>query len=162
MEIITIKPFLQYYEKIRARTVRVIEVIPPDHIDWAPMEGKLSFGDIIRHIAAVERFFYVEVAWKNRSLYQGYGKDLADGYGEVLNFLRTTHLESGRILNIMDAGHLNSKCSIPMGGEITVWKWLRLMVEHEIHHRAHIYSNLGILGIKTPPIFGKTEPELRS
>jgi len=34
MEIKTIQPFLEYYEKIRKRTLRVIACIPPDKIEW--------------------------------------------------------------------------------------------------------------------------------
>ncbi len=42
-----------------------------------------------------------------------------------------------------------------------VWKWLRLMVEHEIHHRGQLYEMLGQMGVETPPLYGLTEPEVR-
>lgn len=41
-----------------------------------------------------------------------------------------------------------------------VWKWLRLMIEHEIHHRGQLYQVLGDMGIETHPLFGLTEPEV--
>lgn len=34
------------------------------------------------------------------------------------------------------------------------------MMEHEIHHRGQLYTYLGILNIKTPPIFGLTSEEV--
>lgn len=49
----------------------------------------------------------------------------------------------------------------PDGSRITVWKWLRLMMEHEIHHRGQIYLYLAMLEIATPPIYGLTSEELR-
>ena len=47
------------------------------------------------------------------------------------------------------------------GAEITAWKWLRLMIEHEIHHRGQLYQMLGELGVEVPPLYGLTEPEVR-
>jgi uncharacterized damage-inducible protein DinB len=46
--------------------------------------------------------------------------------------------------------------------DITVWKWLRSMTEHEIHHRGQIYLYLGILGVPTPPLYGLTSEEVRA
>ena len=56
---------------------------------------------------------------------------------------------------------LAKKCLTP-GGELATWKWLRAMVEHEVHHRGQIYMYLGILGVKTPPLFGLTSEEVRA
>ena len=55
----------------------------------------------------------------------------------------------------------NAACLTPGDAEIRVWKWLRAMIEHEIHHRAQIYVYLGILGVKTPPLFGLTSEQVR-
>ena len=48
----------------------------------------------------------------------------------------------------------------PAGVELTTWKWLRAMLEHEAHHRGQLYLTLGLLGVATPPIYGLSEPEL--
>ena len=37
---------------------------------------------------------------------------------------------------------------------------LRLAVEHEIHHRGEIYVYLGMLGVKTPPLYGMTSEQV--
>jgi uncharacterized damage-inducible protein DinB len=50
----------------------------------------------------------------------------------------------------------------PAGTPITVWKWLRAMVEHEAHHRGQIYLMLGMLGVETPPLYGLTSEEVRA
>ena len=46
------------------------------------------------------------------------------------------------------------------GVPITKWKWLRAMVEHEIHHRGQLYLYLGLLGVTTPPLYGLTSEEV--
>ncbi|HEX2645309.1 MAG TPA: DinB family protein, partial [Thermoanaerobaculia bacterium] len=46
---------------------------------------------------------------------------------------------------------LEKKCITPTGAPLTVWKWLRAMVEHEVHHRGQIYLYLAMLEVPTPP-----------
>jgi len=41
-----------------------------------------------------------------------------------------------------------------------VWKWLRSMVEHEIHHRGQIYIYLSLLETPAPPIYGLTSEQV--
>jgi len=42
----------------------------------------------------------------------------------------------------------------PVGAEITAWKLLRAMCEHEAHHRGQLSLYLRMLGAEPPPIFG--------
>jgi len=79
MEINTVGPFLEYYEKIRQRTLKVIVRIPPDKIDWTYKEGKFTFADLIRHLASIERYMYAENAQLKPSRYPGHGSELSDG-----------------------------------------------------------------------------------
>jgi len=156
-----------YWEKVRQRTLKVIACIPKEKFDWRYAEGKFSFADIIRHLAAIERYMYAENAQLKPSRYPGhgpelvYGTHLADGPQNVLAFLNQMHQESVAIFSRLSTEDLQKKCVTPGGTPITVWKWLRAMVEHEVHHRAQIYTYLGMLGIPTPPIYGLTSEEVR-
>ncbi|HVF92359.1 MAG TPA: DinB family protein [Blastocatellia bacterium] len=162
MEIQTIGPFLDYFERVRGRTLKVIMRIPPERIDWSYREGKFSFADLIRHLAAIERYMYAENAQLKPSLYPGHGKELADGYRSVLDFMDRMHAESMEIFGRLSDEDLKKKCVTPEGAPITVWKWLRAMVEHEAHHRGQIYLYLSLLEVPTPPIYGLTSEEVRS
>jgi uncharacterized damage-inducible protein DinB len=161
METKNIREFLDYYEKVRQRTLKVIACIPAEQYDWSYREGKFSFSDIIRHIAAIERYMYAENAQRKPSRYPGHGRELADGPENVLEFFNRMHGESMQIFNRLSDEDLQQKCVTPGGTPITTWKWLRAMVEHEIHHRAQIYTYLGMLDIATPPIYGLTSEEVR-
>ena len=55
---------------------------------------------------------------------------------------------------------LHKRCFTPGGTPISVWKWLRAMVEHEAHHRGQIYLYLSMLDIPTPPLYGLTSEEV--
>jgi len=162
MEITNTREFVDYYEKVRQRTLKVIACIPKEKFDWSYREGKFSFADIIRHLATIERYMYGENAQLKPSRYPGHGKELADGPEHVLEFFNQMHRESMEIFSRLTAEDLQKKCVTPGGAPIAVWKWLRAMVEHEVHHRAQIYVYLGMLEIPTPPIYGLTSEEVRA
>lgn len=160
MEIQSITPFLEYFERVRERTLRVIACIPAEHIEWTYREGKFTFGDLIRHLATIERYMYAENAQFKLSSYPGHGRELADGYDNSLQLLHVLHSESVAIFRTVSNDDLRKKCTTPGGIEITLAKWLRAMVEHEVHHRGQIYLYLSLLGIATPPLYGLTEEEV--
>ena len=60
MEISSVSDFLEYYEKVRARTARVVERIPADRIEWTYREGRWTLGDLLRHLGALERYMWAE------------------------------------------------------------------------------------------------------
>ena len=148
--------FTEYYGKVRQRTLRLVEAIPEDRYDWTPIEGKFTFADFLRHLAAIERFMYAENVQRRPSRYPGCGKELADGPEAVRRFFDDCHRESMAIFAALTPDALQSKCTTPAGTPITTWKWLRLLPEHEIHHRGQMYTYLGFLGIEPPPIYGMT------
>jgi uncharacterized damage-inducible protein DinB len=160
MEISTIESFLDYYEKVRGRTRRVIKCIPPEKIEWTYREGKFTLGDMVRHIAATERYMFTENAMGRPSLYPGHDPNLADGYQEVLDYFDRMHHESVKLLGTLTSDDLRKKCLTPGDAPVTVWKWLRAMVEHENHHRGQIYLYLAMLDVPTPPIYGLTSEEV--
>ena len=168
--------FLVYFEKIRARTERVAALIPEDRIEWTPRGGKspsssdpsaaaeragFTLGDTVRHIAAIERWMFAENAARRPSRYQGCGRELADGRDAVLAYLREMHRQSVAIFSELSASDFEARCETPGGVSIRVGKWLRSMIEHEIHHRGQIYLMLGMLGVETPPLYGLTSEEVR-
>jgi uncharacterized damage-inducible protein DinB len=162
MEVSSVSSFLDYYGKIRERTLRVVRCIPPDKFDWTYQEGKFSFADLVRHIAAIERYLYAETVQMKPSCYPGHGKELADGPENVLAFMTRLHGESMEIFGHLSDEDLQKRCITPAGSAIGIGKWLRALVEHEIHHRGQIYVYLAMLGIRTPPIYGMTSEEVRA
>ncbi|MFB3814130.1 MAG: DinB family protein [Terriglobales bacterium] len=161
MEISTIGPFLDYFEKVRARTMRVVRLIPRDKLEWRPAEGKFALGDLARHIAVAERYVFAECVGGGRQKYAGCGRELADGYDNVLAFMERMHAESLAIFSRLSDADLQKKCESAGGAPMTTWKWLRSMVEHEIHHRGELYAYLGILGVTVPPLYGLTSEQLK-
>ena len=160
MEITSVQTFLDYYEKIRQRTLRVINCIPPDKIEWTYKEGKFTFGDLIRHLAAIERYMFAENFQFKPSRYPGHSSELAEGHENILDFMNRMHAETMEIIAKIRDEDLQKKCTTPNGTPITLWKWMRAMIEHEIHHRGQIYLYLSMLNVETPPLYGLTSEEV--
>ncbi len=160
MDVTSVSSFIDYYEKVRGRTLRVIEAIPPAQLEWTPRAGKWTLGDLVRHIAAIERWMYGETLQNLPSRYAGCGRDLADGYDGVRTYFDTMHADTLDILSGFTDDDLRQKCTTPAGSPIGRGKWMRAMLEHEIHHRGQLYAYLGILDVRTPALYGLTSEEV--
>ncbi|TRX59365.1 DinB family protein [Fulvivirga sp. M361] len=160
MEITNVDNFLRYYEKVKKRTQRLFHCIPEDKIEWTYQEGKFTMGDVIRHLANLERYMFAENVQFKESKYAGCGIEYANGLENVLKYYNKKYQESIHIFSQLSDTDLLKKCQTPGGIEISVWKWLRAMVEHEIHHRGQLYLYLAMMGIKTPPMYGLTSEEV--
>jgi uncharacterized damage-inducible protein DinB len=161
VEVTAVGPFLDYWEKVRGRTRRVVDLIPAERLEWTWQEGKFTLGDFVRHLAGIERYMYAENARRRPSTYPGHGRELADGLEAVRAYFERCHAESVEIFRSLSDADLREKCVTPGGAALAVGKWLRLMIEHEIHHRGQLYMALGILGVRTPPLYGLTSEEVR-
>jgi uncharacterized damage-inducible protein DinB len=162
VEIRSVSQFLDYWTGVRARTRRVVECIPPARLEWAPRAGGFTFGDLVRHLATIERYMYAETVAGRPSRYPGCGRELADGSPAVLAYFDRLDAEATAIIGALADADLARRCLTPAGVEITTWKWLRAMVEHEAHHRGQIYLMLGLLDVPTPPLYGLTSEEVRA
>jgi uncharacterized damage-inducible protein DinB len=161
MEIHHSDELVRYYAILRKRTQNVVGVIPREKIDWRYAEGKFSFADLLRHLASIERYMYAENARLQPSRYPGHGPDLADGFDAVLAYFNRCHDEAMQMFSSLSDEDLQQECVTPAGTKLRVWKWLRTLTEHEIHHRGQIYVYLGMLGLETPPLYGLTSEDVR-
>lgn len=157
MEIQDLGIFLDYFGKVHQRTMRVVRCIPPDKVDWSFRQGKFTLGDLARHIAAANRYLFAETLQGKPSRYAGCGRELAASHCEIVSLMKTLHKESLEIIAGLD---LNARCTTPDGASMTTWKWLRAMVEHEIHHRGQIYIYLALIEVPTPPLYGLTSEQV--
>jgi len=153
---------LEYFGKVHQRTLRVARTIPPDQLEFQPRPGAFSPGDLVRHIAVTNRYTFAENILGKPSLYKTHGPELAAGLGEVLAFADRMHTEAMQLFSSLADDEWNAKVQTADAASITRWKLLRLMIEHEIHHRGELYACLGMLGVSVPPLYGLTSEELRS
>jgi uncharacterized damage-inducible protein DinB len=161
--VITVRDgFLDYLARVHERTRRVVLLIPPADVEWAPKPGWFTLGGLVRHLAGIERWMYAENALGRPSRYPGHGPELAGGLDAVVAYYDRLHAEARSIFEGLDAAAMERKVTTPAGTPITLWKWLRAMVEHEAHHRGQLYLMLALRGVSTPPLYGLTSEEVRA
>lgn len=160
MEIQNIDEFLRYLERVRQRTESVVLCIPEASLEWSPGKEAFTPGDLVRHIAGTERWMWAENVMGRPSRYPGHGPELAAGLDAVVEYMHGLHAEAVEIFRTLTLEQLQAKCPTVGGVELRTWKWLRAMVEHEIHHRGQLHTTLRLAGVETPSLYGLTEPQV--
>src|SRR5687768_13687981 len=113
MQITHVGPFVEYLDRMHARSRRIVELIPPEDLDWAPAPGMFSFADLVRHLAGIERYMYAETVHGLPSRYPGHGRELADGGVAVLAYYDKLHVEAREKFAQLSDAQLAAKCSTP-------------------------------------------------
>ena len=162
MEITRVAPFLEYLDRVHERTRRIVQLIGDADLEWEAAPGRMTPGDLVRHLAGIERYMYAENVLGRPTRYPGHSRSIADGRSATLDYYDRLHREARDLFSSLTDARLSEKCLTPAGSPITVGKWLRAMIEHESHHRGQLYFILGLRGVPTPPIYGLTSEEVRS
>lgn len=162
MEVVRVAPFLDYLDRVHERTRRVVALVQDDDLEWSAAPGRMTPGDMIRHLAGIERYMYAETVHGRPSRFAGHRRELADGLAATVAYYDRLHAESRALFAELTDARLTEKCRTPADTPITIGKWLRAMLEHEAHHRGQLYFVLGMRGRATPPIYGLTAEDVES
>lgn len=162
MPAVTAERLVSRYASVCRRTRAVAACIPEGDLEREPQPGRFTPGDIVRHIAAAERWMWGENVRCRPSRYPGHGVELASGKAAVLEYLQRMQDETSEIISQLTDDDLATKCMTVGGAELRVERWIELMFEHQIHHRGQLYEVLGHFGVETPPLYGLREPEVRA
>jgi uncharacterized damage-inducible protein DinB len=88
--------------------------------------------------------------WK----YAGHGGDQKT-LDELLAHLDQTHRDPMDALRTLPDSELDQRRPALEGNaQVSAWRWLMAMCEHEIHHRSQLAMYLFLLGITPPHIYG--------
>lgn len=157
MEINDISIFLDYFNKIHKRSLAVMKTIPTESYNKKLSPTSLSLAELIIHIANINLEMYGQTLRGNISKYSGFS---SENISDPIQHYIKSYDEIVSIISSFDNNDLQKKINTPANLPITCWKWMRAMIEHEIHHRGQIYSTLNYLNIKTPPLYGLTSEEV--
>lgn len=144
---------VSHFAGVRKRTMMYLQAVPEELVDWRPGEDKFSIGDLIRHLGSTELMFLHAMThqeWK----YEGHGPEKGRTLPEAIAYLQACHKTAQEGLNQLEPESLTGKVKNMMGYEVSVWRLLMAMAEHEIHHRGQLSAYLQANGIQPPQIFG--------
>jgi uncharacterized damage-inducible protein DinB len=146
--------YIEYFNGIRRRTLTFAHAIPADRVNWSPQGNEFTFGDILRHLAAVEKITIYAVVNKKWKAYPGHAQDLARELQDIVEYLETTHAEATNMLRTLSDTELQQPRTALAGPPLKAWRLLMSIIEHEIHHRSQLASYLTMLEVTPPQIFG--------
>jgi uncharacterized damage-inducible protein DinB len=138
---------------VRKRTMKYVNVLPEAMMDWRPAPNKFSIGDIIRHLGSAERMF-LHAIQNNEWRYPGHQVEKGRTLEEATNYLNFCHLTTIEGLRQLTVEQLSRKVKNALGYEVSAWRYITAMAEHEIHHRGQLSAYMQMNGIDPPQIFG--------
>ncbi len=144
--------FSDYFARVYARTLEVAQAVPPEQIDWRPLPGELTCGELIRHIASTE-LMNVRAVATGEMRYPGHDASLGPTHAAAIAYLQGCHATAQALLRSMDSRRLRQN-SPGQWQDLPGWRRLLGMIEHEIHHRSQLCGYLTLLGCTPPPLFG--------
>lgn len=137
-----------------ATTVRVIEAVPADRLDYAPDAKSKKALDLIRHIAIIDPWFVDCIA---DGAFGASGKESESGIntpgdgaarykaGLTAALARVRALPDEKLAAEVD---FFGVMKVPAAG------LLALMIKHSVHHRGQLSAYLRAMGGKVPGIYG--------
>ena len=60
MEVTRVVPFLEYLDRVHERTLRIVDRVRDEDLEWQAAPGRMTPGELIRHLAGIERYMYAE------------------------------------------------------------------------------------------------------
>src|SRR5215471_1659453 len=118
MEVTRVASFLEYLDRVHERTRRVVRLVGAGDLEWQAGPDRFTPGDLIRHLAGIERFMWAENVHGRPSKYPGHSRELADGLTATLAYYDELHAESRALFAQLSDARLSEKCETPAGTPI--------------------------------------------
>lgn len=148
-----IKEFVGYLDGIHKRTMQYVKVIPNELLDWKPSDNKFSTGDLLRHIGSA-RLMFVGVLEHGTWIYPGHDTSKGSSIEEISYYLEDCQKKLTSSLLMVGNTVLNKKILTLHGHEVSAWRILMGISEHEIHHRGQLSTYFQMNNFDPPQIFG--------
>ena len=155
----TVDDFLRYFRSVHKRAVRDVAALPPAADGWKPAggEGEIawSINTLIGHMAGSRLYFasaFRGEGWINPEPPDVSSPDkwvpaLEQSYDEFVAQVGDTPPDwMSRKVDMIDTP----------GGQLSGWRVLLMMMEHDIHHRSQIDTYAGINGWPVPDIYARS------
>jgi uncharacterized damage-inducible protein DinB len=157
--------FIEMMQKTQAPLMNMVEMIPDDKLDWAPSEGFMTVGQVLKHLT--ENWCVVKMMVTNEWRFSN-----MEEMGEALKLENMPTCTKAEALSAMEQDlnsamdHIkyeiseedffNKEISAPWGFKGQIWKAVLLAKEHQVNHKMqlHIYMKQFGLPVNTETLYG--------
>lgn len=156
--ITSIADFLRYFEAVNRRAMRDVGALPEAADGWTPPAGAgehaWSINTLVGHMAGSRLYF--------ASAYRGEGwispqpPDVSSRDAWLPALQGSFDTLRARLEGTPDSWLRRKVAMIDSGGELSGWRLLLMMMEHDIHHRSQIDTYAGLNGWDVPQIYGRS------
>jgi uncharacterized damage-inducible protein DinB len=148
-----VEEFVKFLDGLRKRTMQYVKVVPNSILEWKPAEDKFSTGDLLRHLGSSQLMF-LNVFEHGKWIYPGHESSKGENIEEIVHYLEVCHARLTEGLLTLGNDLLAKKVPTLHGHEVSSWRIMMALAEHEMHHRGQLSTYLQMNGIEPPQIFG--------
>lgn len=152
-----VEDFLNEWAKASEGTLKVLEALTDDKLDQAIVEGHSTLGWLGWHLATSVPFFAREVGLTvtldgDRNIVPEKATTIVEGYKNVseqlLKEVKEKLTDETIVESVESFGQLTPRGAI-----------LRILIDHQTHHRGQMTVLLRQAGLKVPGVMGPTKED---
>jgi uncharacterized damage-inducible protein DinB len=146
-------------------TVRILQRVPMDRVDWRPHAKSMSLGQLAWHIATLPRSGVIGLREKKREVTGGGVRPGPAGKDDLaVTFQQSLEALKAELSATSDQTLMKERFSFVRNGEPIVSFPLlgmirTVIINHSIHHRGQLTVYLRLLELSVPAMYGNTADE---
>ena len=150
-------------EREAKSTVRILERVPADRLEWQPHQKSMSVGQLAWHIATLPHSGVMGLKEKKREV--GLARPAARTGDDLVGTFRTSVAElKAALLETSDETLLKDRFAFVKNGEpVASFPLIGLIqtviLNHSIHHRGQLTVYLRLMDIPVPAMYGTSADE---
>jgi uncharacterized damage-inducible protein DinB len=145
-----IETFVRNWNYTHKQTARIIKATPQDKMDWRPKEGMFTLRELVSH------FPQAELAFVRTAMDGSYSKvelDLSDRTPEEIgSIFDESHTKLAAEVATLTSEQLDQEVEF-VGHKLRCRDLLKVLVEHEIHHRGQLYTYFHLADVEPPKLY---------
>ncbi|MBU0755488.1 MAG: hypothetical protein KJ645_10150 [Planctomycetes bacterium] len=157
--------FIQVIKKTQAPLKKMVEMIPDDKLDWAPGEGFMTMGQVLKHLS--ENWCLIKMMVTNEWPFSDMA-EMADAMklenmpgcnkAEALVAFDKDLKDAVAFIEkeLSEDEFFNKVVEAPWGFKGEIWKALLMAKEHQTNHKMQLHLYLKLLGqpVNTETLYG--------
>jgi uncharacterized damage-inducible protein DinB len=145
-----IEIFVRNWNYTHKQTARIIKAAPQDKMDWRPKEGMFTLRELVSHFAHAELGF---VRTAIDGTYSKVDLDLSNRTPEEIGgIFDENHEKLAAEIATLTSEQLDQEVEFA-GHKLRRRDLLKVLVEHEIHHRGQLYTYFHLADVEPPKLY---------